>query len=440
VHTDTRSKLEAITRGDLGFHGADTGYATHNFHAFPAKFPPQLPRAFIRALTEPGDLVLDPMAGSGTTLVEAYLAGRRTLGVDIDPLALLLCRVKTRAHDAAALRETGAAICARARALLAKGEALDIRDRFDAETADFIDFWFAPRTQRELLALLLAIEHEAAPGQRDFFYLVFSSIIITKTGGVSMARDLAHTRPHRVNEKRPRRAVDVFGARLKHNLKRLADLTPPRVPVRVLRGDARALPLEAGQVDLIVTSPPYAANAIDYMRAHKFSLVWLGYPMNDLVAMRSQYLGGDRVRGAVYGPLPQGCRAIVDRVKAADSHKGRVFHRYLTEMAQALHEMHRVLRPGGAAVIVVGTSTLRGVNVETHNCLAEIAQDAAGFDLVDVAERRMDRDRRMMPARFGHKRSSQIEQRMHREYVLALYKPAGPSLAPVERAAEVEEA
>jgi hypothetical protein len=83
-----RSKLEKVLAGDLNFHGRDSLYASHNLHSFPAKFPPQLPRTFIKELTGPGDLVLDPMVGSGTTIVEAFLSGRRSIGFDINPLAI----------------------------------------------------------------------------------------------------------------------------------------------------------------------------------------------------------------------------------------------------------------------------------------------------------------------------------------------------------------
>lgn len=84
-----RERLISLLSQDMDFHGQNSKYASHNFHSFPAKFPPQLPRKFIIALTSSGDVVLDPMLGSGTTIVEAYLAGRRGLGFDIDPLALL---------------------------------------------------------------------------------------------------------------------------------------------------------------------------------------------------------------------------------------------------------------------------------------------------------------------------------------------------------------
>src|SRR2546423_139953 len=100
-------KLAALLAGDLEFHGQKTGYASHDLHSFAAKFPPQLPQAFIRGLTKPYDIVLDPMMGSGTLVVEALLEGRHGIGLDIDPLALRLSRVKTTPQDGNTLQQAG---------------------------------------------------------------------------------------------------------------------------------------------------------------------------------------------------------------------------------------------------------------------------------------------------------------------------------------------
>jgi hypothetical protein len=89
-----REQLAYALSLDLGFHGQSSNYLTHDFHAFPAKFPPQLPHLFIESLTCPGDTVLDPMMGSGTTILEACRMGRSAVGFDIDPPALLLCQTK----------------------------------------------------------------------------------------------------------------------------------------------------------------------------------------------------------------------------------------------------------------------------------------------------------------------------------------------------------
>jgi hypothetical protein len=72
-------------------------------------------------------------------------------------------------------------------------------------------------------------------------------------------------------------------------------------------------------------------------------------------------------------------------------------------------------------VIVVGSSKLRGLDVETHRGLAAIGE-SVGLALAGIAARRLDRDRRMMPARWGERQRSQIEERMHEEHVIGLVK------------------
>lgn len=419
-----RARLSLLLAGDLDFHGTSGIYASHDLHAFAAKFPPQLPGAFIRGLTRPGDTVLDPMMGSGTAVVEAQVAGRRGVGLDLDPLALRISQAKTTVLDPARVAATGTQVVARARQLLADEPALAdaMARRFDVKTRAFIDYWFFPHTQRELMALVLAIEEVGNAALRRFLELAFSAIIVTKSGGVSRARDLAHSRPHLVADKTPKPAIDQFALRLKKNIAsigRLADAGGGGVP---LAGDARAMPLASGTVDLIVTSPPYA-NAIDYMRAHKFSLVWLGRSVAELSALRAQYVGAERTRADEQTPLPARTEGIVTRLAALDPGKARVLRKYYGEMGAVLAEMFRVLRPDACAVMVVGTSTMRGLDVRTHDCLAELAA-AVGFDVVGVMRRALDRDKRMMPARFGKRGDSTIEQRMHEEYVIGLLKPA----------------
>ena len=420
-----RQRLATLLEGELDFHGADSGYASHDLHAFAAKFPPQLPGLFIRGLTNPGDVVLDPMMGSGTTILEALLQGRLAIGLDIDPLALRLSRTKTTPVDAALVQEAAAQVLARAAALLSDSRTLEesLARRFDAETQDFIDYWFLPRTQRELMALVLAIQEIADLSVRRFLELTFSSIIITKSGGVSRARDLAHSRPHRDENKVPRSALEQFALRLRRNLAGVVQLPVGSGTLATcLAGDARRLPLADSSVDLVVTSPPYA-NAIDYMRAHKFGLVWLGLPLGKLSNWRSRYIGSERVSKADLVPLPDQAMAVVQDLASRDPRRAMLLHRYFGEMRAVLGEIYRVLRGDTAAILVVGSSLMRGIDVQTHRCLAEIAA-SLGFDVVRIARRGLDRNRRMMPARFSPDRDSPIEQRIHEEYVIGLWKPA----------------
>ncbi|HEY73150.1 MAG: hypothetical protein B6I35_12040 [Anaerolineaceae bacterium 4572_32.2] len=445
------NRLATLLSQDLDFHKCDSKYASHNFHSFPAKFPPQLPRKFIEELTDTGDIVLDPMMGSGTTVVEAYLSGRQGIGFDIDPLALLVARVKVTPLDLERVAQLGSKVLSQARmAVVERRHNLEERlaNHWDAKTRKFVNYWFARETQIHLLALVAEIEQIEDRALRDFFELAFSAIIITKSGGVSLAFDLAHTRPHRAKvvytqegdivlghdlvdslssrvkflTKTLRSPLEEFEKRFKQNLTGLQTLGVKANQPEISFGNAQSLPLNEGAVDLIVTSPPYAANAIDYMRAHKFSLVWMGYQINNLSQKRGEYIGGEAVTGIDYEELPDEAAMVVADIVSVDEKKGRVLHRYYLEMTRTLREMFRVLKPGKAALTVVGSSTMRGKDTSTHTCLAAIGQ-AIGFDVPKIGVRYLDRDRRMMPAGSRVDLESQIQQRMHEEYVIGFYKP-----------------
>lgn len=347
---DYADRLSTLLEEDLNFHGHDSLYGSHGIHAFPAKFPPQLPKLFIEGLTEPGDTVVDPMMGSGTTIVESVRAGRSAIGVDLDPLAQHIVRVKTTPLDkrnAAALGRT--LVQSAQKAIQTQPDALRaaLDARWDAKSRSFVDYWFAPRTQLELEALKQHIEAIDDPVQRDFFALAFSSLIVTKSGGVSMAVDLAHTRPHRAKvvydhtgtcalemdtSGLSERRKEILTKHLRSPLAQFKRIWPKKlqqVPhadddrgtALLHSGDAQGLQLDDHTADLIVTSPPYAANAIDYMRAHKFSLVWMGHSIDALGTRRREYIGGEAVTTVEYETLPSDTQQVVDRIATVDEKK-----------------------------------------------------------------------------------------------------------------------
>ncbi|MCL5028262.1 MAG: site-specific DNA-methyltransferase [Bacteroidetes bacterium] len=309
------AKLDKCLSGDLNFHGENGIYLSHNFHSFPAKFPPQLPRKFILELTNENDFVLDPMMGSGTTILEAVSNNRLATGFDIDPLALLITSVKTSVYNKTLLiAEFNKIIVGAEKLLNGNTEKLTaLYNKFDDDTRAFIEYWFHKETVRELLALSHFISKVESEKIQNFFKVIFSSIIITKSGGVSLAMDLAHTRPHRAKTvidpysepffeirekdnsqnsyttKRLKRAVGEFQKKFYQNLESV--ITAKSIQPELNLKSSQCLTLKDASVDLIVTSPPYAANAIDYMRAHKFSLLWFGFSINDLKEKEKNILG-----------------------------------------------------------------------------------------------------------------------------------------------------
>ncbi len=455
-----REALAELLSGNLDFHEESNRHDRHNFHSFPAKFPPQLPRKFIHNLTAPGDVVLDPMMGSGTTVYEALVAGRNGIGFDIDPLAVRITKVKISHLEPESVEDCGWMIIERARKSVEQNSAeiaaeLSSWWQKDQVTARFIQDWFDKSTQIELLALRNEIWRIRDVSLRSFFEVVLSAIIITKSGGVSLALDLAHTRPHKaklvlsrdgkvvyskspedetrtknsVQTKLGRSVLNEFEKRFQQNLRAVASAATGNMPLGVCFGNAQQMPLLSSSIDLIVTSPPYASNAIDYMRAHKFSLVWLGYPSPLLSVKRREYMGGEVVCDSDLIELPDVAMRIVQEVTNKDPRKGRVLHLYYSQMTRVLQEMYRVLKPGRAAVVVVGSSQMRGVDTETQNCLAAIGQ-SVGFEVASIGRRNLDRDKRMLPAGSKVDLNSQIQNRMHIEYVIGYYKPDSVSNLP----------
>ncbi len=422
IKRGTEKALREVMDHDLTFKGEKTAYSTHNTHAFAAKFPPQIPRKFIDELTKPGDIVYDPMIGSGTTLVEAILSERHVIGTDIDKLALMISSMKTTPINIFEAKMLLHSIMKKALGFYEKKEKVDtyITSHYSEKAQEFFSYWFLSDTIRELAALIREIKGIDDPVLCNLFKVIFSSIIVTKNGGVSLALDLAHSRPHKVNGKKIRSAFDAFGQKAEKAISSLLTIQNRKTSVKLIRSDVKVLPLANNSVDLIVTSPPYA-NAIDYMRAHKFSLIWFGEEPDDLSMARKRYIGAELKEEIQPLPSETATRSVVE-VGKLDGHKASILAKYFREMYMAISEMYRVLKPGKACIIVVGSSTMKGYDVMTHTGLAELVE-SAGFKLIDVKAREIDRDRRMMAisnktTRFG------IEARMHEEYVIAAMKRA----------------
>jgi len=361
-----------------------------------------------------GSLVLDPMSGSGTVVRVASEKGHRALGFDLDPLAVLMAKVWTTPIDVDELRRTGNELARHARDQARCAVSLPWIDG-DQETRAFVDYWFAKAQQADLRQLSAALCELVGP-VGDALRLALSRIIITKDHGASLARDVSHSRPHRVRLDNDYSVANQFLRSTERLAQRLEEQRPPgNVSVDV--GDARRLSaVETSSVDAVITSPPYL-NAIDYLRGHRLALVWLGHRLGDLRGLRSDFIGAER-RPGVDADLElardlTASLASLDRLPPRDR---QMIDRYVLDLHATVAELHRVLRPGGTAVLVVGNSCIRGVFVQNARAVVVIAE-RAGFNLVKEVERRLPPDRRYLPPPHELE-PSDLEKRMRSETVL----------------------
>jgi hypothetical protein len=244
----------------------------HRLHPYHGKFIPQLVEALLERYLEPGDHVLDPFAGSGTTLVQALESGRDATGLDIAAFNCLLMRVKTAPYDLAELGEELREVSAR----------VESPPRRRARTRGYLRDWYAPRAAAELLAF-----RELIPEYRHREVL---RVILSRAA--RSARRAAHfdleapKTPQRGEywchkHRRSCRPVESAAGFLRRyiidTLARIEEFAAVRDAQReatVVHGDAREIALE-GPFDGILTSPPYPG-LIDYHEQHRYAYELLG--------------------------------------------------------------------------------------------------------------------------------------------------------------------
>lgn len=388
-------------------------------HPFPARMAPGLVLDIL-AGTSGKRCVLDPMAGSGTVLALARFKGHVAIGVDIDPLAVLIARVWTTAIDPSGVREKAHEVldCAKyAFERLSVGRAYP--SRADEETKKFLRYWFDEYARRQLAALAAAISRVHDDVTRDVLWCCLSRLIITKQAGASLAMDLSHSRPHKSFQRAPAKPFRNWLTTVNRVVENcLSGSAKGRGPAtRVCEGDARALPLPDSSVDLVLTSPPYL-NAIDYMRCSKFSLVWMGRSISELRDLRARSVGTE-VGSLDACRNPQVRRVLADLKLRPQLGPGdqSVLCRYIADIKTSLSEVARVLKPDGKAVYVVGENTVRGTYVRNSAIVAALAE-MCGLRLLESRIRMLPPSRRYLPPPSSLNGKA-LDGRMRREVVLA---------------------
>jgi DNA modification methylase len=395
-------------------------------HPFPARMAASIPWSVLEKRGATGPLrVLDPMAGSGTTLVVARKLGHEALGFDSDPLAVLIAAAWCSDVDERQVLRISQRVEANA-----SDEWRSIRpsDAYpfgaDPETRDFVEYWYDIKNRQQLAALARAITEVKPRSMRQLLWCAFSRLIVVKQAGASLAMDVAHSRPHRKYDRAPIEPVKAFLKSVQRMLaaspfKSTAESdVPPIASMRV--GDARALPLDRRTIDMVITSPPYL-NAIDYLRGHKLSLVWMRHSIGELRNLRSANIGTEAGAGRRPGPdrvLQRTFHAGLREGELPNSQAG-MFTRYLDDMQTVLAEIRRVLKDDGQAVIVVGDCTVRGTFVKNS---AAIKSLAAEMGLRPVAERSrsLPANRRYLPPPQAKDAGHDLAKRMRKEVVLTL--------------------
>ena len=414
-----------------GFSRPQTNAFSHNYHRYPAKFIPQIVRRLIEQYTSPGDLVVDPFGGCGTTLVEAKMLDRRSIGLDINPVAKFITQTKITPMPPQSL-EVAHKLFLRAYSKDKTNPRLVYHPR--------ISYWFEPEVIVRLERIYNAIFSVNDYVCRRFYLCAFSNIL--KNSSRWLMKSIKPT----VDQNKL--VVDPylsFERHLKHMVaknelfyEQLSSSGNLDTYTKVYQRDARRkwnLPLV--NVDLIITSPPYVTS-YEYADLHQLSLIWFGSDVQNFKHWHNQLTGGlasfkakfigtsikPKQLGQLNSPIAQDA---VSSLLQADQSLAKSVANYFLDMQKAFRQMYNDLKPGGVVGIILGNTTLRGI--EVRNAEAAYQQmSAIGFQNVDVIKRQLSKKmaapyRDMTSGKFTSPHNPNNHRIYEYEYIITMRKP-----------------
>jgi site-specific DNA-methyltransferase (cytosine-N4-specific) len=370
--------VEAFTTADWDFGGSS---GSRELHPYPARFIPQIPAQALDLLDIDGP-VIDPFCGSGTTLAEARRRDLPSLGIDLNPIACLISRVRVqrwRPADASIGLDHSKHIHERA---LTGGDAEALSTAIPR-----LNHWFASWASAALAGAVGYLSGVSDEDWRDRLAVAISSAVVRISRQESDTRYAAIEKPgdRQTAAREIAQAVVRVCEWLAANTAGYGDAA-----ATVECRDARDLGhLDEGSFAAAIFSPPYP-NAYEYWLYHKYRMYWLGF---DPVAVRAAEIGA-----RPHYSKPNG-------MTEAD------FER---QMSEVLSHLARILRPGSPAVIIVGDSVIGGRQVDNGELLTDVGV-TLGFN-VDAWTRRAISTRR---SSFNRAHSRGRRQ----EHVLLLRSP-----------------
>jgi site-specific DNA-methyltransferase (cytosine-N4-specific) len=341
---------------DWDFINSNKKENLHSIHPYPAKFIPEIPRTLINIIKPDRDeYIFDPFCGSGVTLVEAQRLGFQSLGVDLNPIATLISRVKTSPLP----KEF----------ILIIEKVLKIARSLETEESPNIprlNHWFKEEIQIALLRLRKAIKLASEDQlQKDILEFMLSSIIVTVSNQDSDTRYAAVS-----NDLNLKDVFDKFEMASKKTLKYLYNREYNLLESSIHQSDIFEFDSDAfeNKVGLVITSPPYP-NAYEYWLYHKYRMYWLDY---DPQFVKEREIGA---RAHYYKKYPPTKEDFVNQMDSLFSLFGKV------------------LTKKGKVAMVIGRSKIHGEIID-NTILVEEGANRNNFNLTQKIPRHIKSSRK----------------------------------------------
>jgi DNA methylase len=334
-----RSRLEELRIGDTSIAFLDVPERertrhVHRLHPYLGKFIPQLVGHFLSRYFEPGQVVLDPFCGSGTTLVEATERGVHSVGVEVSEFNVMIARVKLAEYEVSAVERevTDASRRTAEFSALKFPELKGARPEEPGEDGDYLSRWFAPRSLGEMLYFRSIIPEYR---HQDLLRVLLSRTV--RSCRLVHHYDLATPKepvraPYRCYKHLGRTCspVTTIIPRLRFysadTVRRISEFQKARRPVAscVVEGDSRSVRLahhlastegiQGRRIDGIFTSPPYVGQ-IDYHEQHRYAYELFGIERRDGLEIGPKTKGkGEKARSDYSRSMVESLRNVSEEM------------------------------------------------------------------------------------------------------------------------------
>ena len=360
---------------------ADTQNHVHGLHLYPARMIPQIADRLIRENSSPGQTVLDPFCGSGSVLAEALILGRNAVGMDINPLAIMISKAKTSPISPDSLDKVFNEVSENVRQKV----SLNRENKYKPGVFYFknIYHWFNKDVINDLSIIKESIDKTKTGDEsiRNLLKVCFSATLL-KTSNIAFADNpyFARAKKGKALEKHAPNVSEIFEANVRayrNRMKLFYELHPKNVSCRVIEHDSRNMPLKNDSIDLVVTSPPYGeeSHTMSYSRFTKLSLLWLGFSPRDVNKNESMSLGGTLT---VFRSMSPKLDRLYDEIAKKDTQRAKEVFSFFWDYKKCIDEMYRVLRPNCFMCIVIGDRSALGLKVSNGEITEELAR-LSGF-------------------------------------------------------------
>lgn len=352
---------------------------THGYHTYPAKFLPNIVKKLIEDFTSQSDLIVDIFAGCGTTLVEAKLHGRKSIGIDINPVANLITSAKINPINPEILKRY-------INAYISSLDTGNIKKNKNVLLHDRIFYWFNEEEIIKINFLIREVEKIKNKEIKTFIFCGISNVLKKSSKWLQSS-----IKPQIDPIKKPKDPFELIKVQLIKMMKKNEEYYNElnlkgflETESKIYTRDAKKTLIKPNSVDVIITSPPYVTS-YEYADIHQLSAYWLKY-IEDIKIFRKNFIGTFYSGNLNLTSDSTIANSITARLNNKNKKLSQEVAKYFQDMNLALKESYRILKKEGKLIIVIGNTKFKNVKILTAEVILEILLNNK-FEIVKLIKR-----------------------------------------------------